>query len=72
MLPKWKDFDKNRRTRIMAEEKTCSYCHKPITEKPEGYFKIPVCNSEDCIKKYHSDMRQVFQMFAGIGGRTLY
>ena len=56
----------------MAEEKTCSYCHKPITEKPEGYFQIPVCNSEECIKKYHSSMRQVFQMFAGIGGRTLY
>ena len=50
----------------------CRYCHKPITEKHDGAFKIPVCNSEECIRQYNESLRQVYQLFAGLGGRTLY
>ena len=53
------------------EQQVCTFCGKPIPEKPSGYFQVPVCGSEDCRVKYHMGLRQVYALIAGIGGRML-
>jgi predicted RNA-binding Zn-ribbon protein involved in translation (DUF1610 family) len=53
------------------EQQVCTFCGKPIPEKPSGDFRVPVCGSEECQDKYHMELRQVYALIAGIGGRTL-
>lgn len=46
----------------------CSYCKCKIVDR--GFNIIPVCDKPECKKKYNEDKRNVFEMFANIGGRT--
>ena len=60
----------------MADEKNtvvCYYCKQPIANPkiPAG-FKLPVCESDECRRKYYESLRQAYSMLASIGGRVLY
>lgn len=44
---------------VKNEQQVCTFCGKPITEKPSGHFQVPVCGSEECQVKYHMGLRQV-------------
>lgn len=46
----------------------CSYCKCEIVDR--GFNIIPVCDKTFCKQRYNEDKRNVFEMFANIGGRT--
>lgn len=46
----------------------CSYCKCEIVDR--GFNIIPVCDKQLCKQRYNEDKRNVFEMFANIGGRT--
>lgn len=53
------------------EQQVCTFCGKPITEKPSGDFRVPVCGSEECQVKYYEATRRVYAFLDGIARWTV-
>lgn len=53
------------------EQQVCTFCGKPIPEKPSGNFQVPVCGSEECRVKYYEARRRVHAFLEGIARWTL-